>query len=87
MARGWESKAIEDQISAAEARQERRANASQTPQEIERQRRKQGLLLERTRLVRQMQGAQHERYVALLASALHHIDQELAALEEPAPNS
>ena len=51
MARGWESKAIEDQISAAEAKQEGRAKVSLTPQEIERQKRQQGLLLERQRIL------------------------------------
>src|ERR1044071_329825 len=87
MARGWESKAIEDQISAAEAKQEARAKSAMTEREIEREKRRRGLLLERTRLVRQMQEARDDRYVALLQRALQHVDAELAGLGTKSPAS
>jgi hypothetical protein len=81
MARGWESKAIEDQISAAEARQEERAKQKLTASEIEQQKRKQGLLLERARIEREMKEGHKRRYLVLLERALAHVDAELARLE------
>jgi hypothetical protein len=87
MARGWESKAIEDQISEAEVKQEVRAKVRLTPQEIEQQKRRQGLLLERARLIRQIEEAHNARYLTLLERALEHIDAELAEPPEPPATS
>ena len=82
MARGWESKAIEDQISAAEAKQEERARQKLTEFEIAQQTRKQGLLLERARIEREMKDAHKRRYLVLLERALAHVEAELAKLEQ-----
>ena len=82
MARGWESKAIEDQISAAEAKEEARAKQALTQSEIERRKRKEGLLLERTRITREMQDGHKRRYLVLLERALAHVEAELARLEQ-----
>jgi hypothetical protein len=57
MARGWESKAVEDQIAAAEARKELREKETLSDSQIERRRRKKGLLVERERLEREAKGA------------------------------
>ncbi len=81
MARGWESKNIEDQISAAEAKQEARLKENLTSLEVEQQKRKASLQLERARLVREIEGANNARYVALLKRSLSHIETELAKLE------
>lgn len=81
MARGWESKAIEDQISAAEAREEARAKQALTESEIQRRKRKEGLLLERARITREMQEGHKRRYLVLLERALEHVEAELARLE------
>jgi hypothetical protein len=81
MARGWESKAIEDQISAAQAKQEAQARQTLSASEIERQKRKQGLLLERARLTREMEKSHKRRYLVLLERALKHVEAELARLE------
>jgi hypothetical protein len=83
MARGWESKAIEDQIAAAEARKELREREALSPAEIEHRRRKEGLLLERERLERERLKSHKRRYLALLDRTVRHIETELAALEEP----
>jgi hypothetical protein len=82
MARGWESKSIEDQISAAEARDEARAKQALTQSEIEHRKRKEGLLLERARITREMQDAHKRRYLVLLERALAHVEAELAKLEQ-----
>ena len=81
MARGWESKAIEDQISAAEARDEARAKRAQTASEMEHRKRKESLLLERARITREMQEGHKRRYLVLLERALAHVEAELAKFE------
>jgi hypothetical protein len=80
MARGWESKNIEDQISAAEAKQEARSKTGLTLEAIEQQRLQESLLLERTRILREIQGAHNKRYLAILQNSLHHIETELGKL-------
>ena len=83
MARGWESKAIEDQIAAAEDRKELRAREERSPSEIERRRRKKGLLVERERLERERLKSHKKRYLILLDRSVKYIEMELAGLEEP----
>ena len=87
MARGWESKAIEDQISAAEAKEEARAKQALTESEIEHRKRKESLLLERARITREMQEGHKRRYLVLLERALAHVEAELARLEQDGPAS
>jgi hypothetical protein len=85
MARGWESKSIEEQqISAAEDKEHDRAKQASTASEIERRKQKEGLLLERARIVRQIQGGHKQRYLELLERALAHVEQELSNLETAA---
>ena len=81
MARGWESKSIEEQISAAEDREHARAKQASTSAEIERQKLKDGLLLDRARILRQMQAGHKRRYLEMLERALAHVDQELSRLD------
>lgn len=82
VARGWESKAVEDQIGEAEANKEARRKQRLTPGEIERLKRKNALLLERARIVREMERAYMRRHLVILERGLAHIDAELAKLEE-----
>jgi hypothetical protein len=80
MARGWESKAIEDQIGAAEAEREARSRPALTPEEAALRERRNGLLLARARTVASLEAAADPRYRALLERSLAHLDAELAAL-------
>jgi len=82
MARGWESKSVEEQISAAEAKAEARAKQQLTTSEIERRKRKEGLLLERARIEREMLQGHKRRYLALLERSLAHVESELSKLEQ-----
>jgi hypothetical protein len=79
VARGWESKAVEDQIAAAEERKAAPARA-RTPEEVERESRRQGLLLSRTKIVRDIENARDDRYRASLQKALDFIDAQIATL-------
>jgi hypothetical protein len=81
MARGWESKSVEDQISGAQAQRESKPGRALTRFEIEQQTRKKGLLLEIVRLSRELQAARSERYRELLKRSLEHVEAELAKLE------
>ena len=87
MARGWESKSIEDQIGAAEARKESRYRPALSADEIERRRKREGLMRERSRLIRELEHARNERYRALLTLTLQHVESELAAFERAATAS
>ena len=77
MARGWESKNIEDQMRAAEAEKAARATPAATPAERERQARRAGLLLTRTRVLNELEAARDPRHRALLERTLVHLDGEL----------
>ena len=81
MARGWESKSIESQVEAAEARRERRQGPQITAAEAEKVRRRESLLLSRIRVLRDLQGTQNARYRETLSAALKHLDEKLAELE------
>ena len=77
MARGWESKAVEDQQRAAEDAKTGRARPVLTPAERERQARHAGLLLARARVVRDLATARNGQHRALLERTLAHLDGEL----------
>jgi hypothetical protein len=80
MARGWESKGVEEQIGAAEAARAARARRQMTEAEIEVEARREGLLLARARIARDLEAARDPRYRAMLDRALAHVDAELASL-------
>ena len=79
MARGWESKAVEDQIAASE---ERRSSPKSvpTPEERERESRKQGLLLSRAKIAGDLDRARDQRHRATLQQALDYIDSQIESL-------
>ena len=87
MARGWESKAVEDQIFEAETRKDARRKRRLTPAETERLHRKETLQLERARIVREMERAYMRRHLVMLERGLAHIDAELSRLEERSSGS
>jgi hypothetical protein len=82
MARGWESKSVEEQIDMAEPR--RRNGAVQVkPQAVDAFdliRKRESLLLSRTRVVQELNAAQNPRYRELLGKALADLDANLAKL-------
>lgn len=84
MARGWESKSVEAQIDAAE--DHRSAVPENTPDSktLEAIHRKESLLLSRTRVTRELNGARNVRYKEQLAKALKELDTQLAALDSAA---
>jgi hypothetical protein len=80
MARGWESKSVEDQIAASEDRKAAAAKKVRTADEIARESRKQGLLLSRAKIVRDIENARDERHRAALQQALEYLDGQIQTL-------
>jgi hypothetical protein len=80
MARGWESKAIEDQQAAAEAAAREAPRRELTAEERERANRRAALQLARTRTIQDLQLACDRRHRALLEQTLAHLDAELARI-------
>ena len=79
MARGWESKSVEAQIDMAEARRAPRPKRKPlTPKTIELIRKKETILLSRTRVVRELEAAQNPRYKVVLNKALADLDAQLS---------
>jgi hypothetical protein len=79
MARGWESKSVEDQIGAAEAERERQAKPHLSAEQRAREDQKQSLLLSRAQILSRLQSATNPRYRAQLQSALDHVEAQLKA--------
>jgi hypothetical protein len=80
VARGWESKAVEDQIAASEDRKAAASKRARTSDELERESRRQGLLLSRAKIVGDIQKARDERHRAALQQALDYIDAQITGL-------
>lgn len=81
MARGWESKSVESQIesSRGNAAQASKQPASDEAKKAERER--QGLLLSRAYVLRQIESSSHELYTQSLRQALSEIEKKLAQLD------
>jgi hypothetical protein len=79
VARGWESKAVEDQIAASEERRSAVKDA-RGPDELERESRRQGLLLARAKVAGDLERARDERHRAALHQALDYIDSQIDSL-------
>ena len=77
MARGWESKSVEDQIGAAEAARELRSKPHRSEQQREHEDRKKSLLLSRSQILSRLRAATSPRYRAQLQVALDHLDAQL----------
>jgi hypothetical protein len=80
MARGWESKSVEDQMEEARRSQGKTDWQIRTPEERERQRKVETLTLERSRLAEQLERARSETHRRMIQQSLNAIEAEIAAL-------
>ena len=80
MARGWESKSVEDQIGAAEAERELRNRHQVSTEDREQSERHQSLLLSRALTLSRIKAAQNPRHRAQLKVALDQLDEQLREL-------
>ena len=82
MARGWESKSIEDQQAEAERAAAESKRAPLTPK----QQRRETLQLSRSQLQHQLEHARHETHRQMLIRSLQALDEVLAQFEKEQPN-
>jgi hypothetical protein len=80
MARGWESKSIETQIDMAEDRNAIARAKVLSQVSLDLLRKKESILMSRTRVVRDLENAQNPRYRAVLSKALADLDAQLSTL-------
>jgi hypothetical protein len=78
VARGWESKSVEEQQAAASVPVESRPRP--TAQQVARKKQEDALLLSRKHILQQLIAAQNPRHRQMLESALAALDERLARL-------
>jgi C4-dicarboxylate-specific signal transduction histidine kinase len=79
MARGWESKSVEDQLQQAQATNHATNKTQLTPSQLDLRRQREVLLLSRARVEHQLERAQDPRYREQLNCALADIDARIKA--------
>jgi len=84
MARGWESKSVEAQIDLAGAGLHPRGATSLPPDpaKLDAIRRKENIVLSRTRVIHDLESARNPRYKAVLTKALADLDAQLSNLPD-----
>ena len=80
MARGWESKSVEAQIEMAEHHSAMVRARVLSAESLDLLRKKESILMSRTRVVRDLENAQNPRYRAVLGKALKDLDAQLSTL-------
>lgn len=80
MARGWESKSVEAQIDIAEDHRPSKMTEAPSPESLELIRKKETILLSRTRVIRELDNAQNPRYKAVLTKALADLNAQLTSI-------
>ena len=78
MARGWESKSVEEQQSAAATQTESKQRL--TPEQAALKQAQEALELSRRRVLQQLQSIQNPRHRRILESALSELDSRLERL-------
>jgi hypothetical protein len=81
MARGWESKAVEEQRAATEATPSRKSARAATSEEREKIRKREELELARKRIIADLAAARNPRYRELLARTLAALEERIRTLE------
>ncbi|MGA2592034.1 MAG: hypothetical protein ABSH32_19145 [Bryobacteraceae bacterium] len=84
MARGWESKSVESQIESAETLVRPSSEEQIGAEELELLRKKESLMLSRTRVLRELEASLNPRYRSLMEKALADLNVQLSRLERGA---
>ena len=85
MARGWESKAVADQIEEGESRQQQPSKTEVTKEERVLQERLDSLKLSRSRLLQQLERARHPAHRNVLLNGLKALEREIEELSVNVP--
>jgi hypothetical protein len=79
MARGWESKSVESQVEARDDLRKVRM-PHRTPEQLELERKSDGLLLQRVRIMREIEHSSNARHRKTLEEGLKYLEDSLTAL-------
>jgi hypothetical protein len=80
MARGWESKAVADQIEEGESRAQETASPAATPEQRMLKERLDSLKLSRSKLLQQLEHAKHPAHRDVLLNGLKAVEKEIEEL-------
>ena len=80
MARGFDSKSVEEQQNEAQRQQELATARKRSPQDVARHTEKRSLELQISRIEQQLQTASNDRHRAMLEAALIELRQRLAGV-------
>ena len=81
MARGWSSKAVEEQMDTTESKEIESHLPQIAPEQQQRQRALESLELSRARVQQELAAATHPRYRTSLEAALGYLEEKIAAFE------
>jgi len=81
MARGWESKSVEEQQSEFNKSNPENPGKKKSPVEQERARQVKTLQLTRSYIQNQLERSQNERHRQMLSQEIQHLDSEIAAVK------
>ena len=81
MARGWESKSVEEQQAEMSERRTT-VHVTLSADEQQRNRKREGLLLSRGHLAQQLQAASNPRHREMLEQAIAELDRQLSSFKE-----
>jgi hypothetical protein len=82
MARGWESKSVEEQVQEHQQKKGENTKKQLTAEQLESRRKREVLLLSRSRVQKDLQASQNPRHRDQLNSALADLDSQIAELTE-----
>ena len=82
MARGWESKAVADQIEEGKPARPHDSTRTQTNEERQRRQRIESLNLSKSRLLQQLEHATNPSYRKVLMNGLEAIESEIEGLSK-----
>ena len=85
MARGWESKAVADQIEEGESRQQQPSKTETTREQRVLKERLDSLQLSRSRLLQQLEHARHPAHRNVLLNGLKALEREIEELSVNVP--
>jgi len=81
MARGWESKDVESQVEETRVEKPAAEKTPRTPEQMEKDRERQGLELSKKRVLADLETATHPNHRKSLEAALAHLEAKIESLK------
>jgi len=82
MTKAWESKSVESQVQDSQGKKHEKRGSKLTPLQVDARRKREVLILSRSRVQRDLQASQDQRYRELLTRALADLEAQINAFEE-----